>query len=180
MKSSSMCFGAVMATILLVSPTLAADMVSTGKVKSINAGNKDFILTDGAGKDWTIKFGDKVVINRGGKESKTDLNAGDSIQVCYDKGVLTWTAHYILVREGDTKDFELIHGTVKSYDATKKQLDFTDDTGKDVNFVMGSAKVRLNDKDSKIEEVKIGDHFLALVEKVGDKSTLKCIMVEHK
>jgi hypothetical protein len=44
---------------------------------------------------------------------------------------------------------------------------------------MGDAKVRLNKADSKVENVKIGDHALAIVEKIGDKETLKCLMVQR-
>ena len=59
---------------------------AAGKIKGVNANKKEFVLTDSAGKDGTIKLGDNVVINRGGKESQSDLNAGDAVNVCYDKG----------------------------------------------------------------------------------------------
>jgi hypothetical protein len=95
MKNLLMCFGAMAAVVMLAGPAVAEDAVSAGKVKVVNAEKKDFVLTDSAGKDWTIKLGDDVVINRAGKESQSDLNAGDSVNVCYDKGILTWTAHYI-------------------------------------------------------------------------------------
>jgi Cu/Ag efflux protein CusF len=164
---------------LFSGPALASDAVAAGKIKGVNADKKEFVLTDSEGKDWTIKLGDTVVINRGGKESQNDLNAGDPVSVCYDKGLLTWTAHYILVQEGDTKDCELVHGTVKNYDANKKQVTFTDHREKDWTFPMGKAKVRLNKEDSKIEDIKIGDHALAIVEKMNESPTLKCLMVER-
>jgi hypothetical protein len=180
MKNLLMWFSAVAAVVMLAGPAVAEDAVSAGKVKVVNAEKKDFVLTDNAGKDWTIKLGDAVVINRGGKESQSDLNAGDAVNVCYDKGILTWTAHYILVQEGNTKNCELVHGTLKNYDVDKKQVTFTDHRGKDFTFPMGSAKVRLNNADSKIEDIKIGDRALGIVEKDGDATTLKCLMFEHK
>lgn len=180
MKSFLNCFGSLVAIVLLANSASAADTVSGGKVKTINADKQEFVLTDVNNKDWTIKLGDKVVINRGGKESKSDLKADDVVNVCYDKGLITWTAHYILIQEGDTKNCELVRGTVKSYDADKKQVDLTDERGKDLIFTMGDAKVRLNLQPSKIEDMKIGDHFLAIVERVGDKETLKCFMAERK
>src|ERR1700683_5608313 len=122
MKSFSKWVIALAATVLLAGTSTAADTVATGKVKSINADKKDMVLTDAAGKDWTIKLGDKVLINRDGKESPSDLKAGDPVSVCYDKGLLTWTAHYILVQEGANKNLNLVYGSVKSYDADKKQL----------------------------------------------------------
>lgn len=171
---------ALAATVLLAGTATSADAISAGKIKAVNADKKEFVLTDAAGKDSTFKLGDNVVINRGGKESKSDLKADDTVNICYDKGVLTWTAQYILVQEGDSKNCELLHGTVKGYDVDKKQLAFTDAQGKELSFVMGDAKVRLNKADSKIENVKIGDHALAIVEKIGDKETLKCLMVNRK
>ena len=92
MKNLLMLFGAMGAFVVMAGPAMAADAVSAGKIKAVNAEKKDFVLTDSEGKDWTIKLGDNVVINRGGKESQSDLNAGDPVNVCYDKGLLTWTA----------------------------------------------------------------------------------------
>lgn len=163
----------------LAGSATAADTLAAGKVKSVNADNKEFVLTDSAGKDFTFKLADNVVINRGGKESPSDLKADDSISVCYDKGLRTWTAHYILVKEGDTKDCQLMEGKFKNYDGDKKEFTFTDGLGKDWTNSMGESKVRLNMQDSKIENVKIGDTVLAIVEQIGDKTTLKCVMARH-
>jgi Cu/Ag efflux protein CusF len=180
MKVFSQWLCAMAAFVLLAGPAVASDAIAAGKIKGVNAEKKQFVLTDRDGKDWTIKLGDTVVINRGGKESQSDLNAGDRVNVCYDKGFLTWTAHYILVQEGDTKDCELVHGTVKNYDVAKKRVTFTDHQNKDWTFPMGHAKVRLNREDSKIEDIKIGDRALAIVEKMGEGTTLKCLMIERK
>ncbi len=163
----------------LAGSATAANDIAAGKVKSVNAENKEFVLTDSAGKDWTIKFADNMVINRGGKEGTNDLKAEDSISVCYEKGLRTWTAHYILVKEGDTKDCQLVQGTFKNYDADKKEFTFTDSQGKDWTNAMGEAKVRLNMQDSKIDDAKIGDTILAIVEQIGDKTTLKALMVRR-
>jgi Cu/Ag efflux protein CusF len=179
MMSLSKWFSAMATVVLLAGPAVADDAIAAGKIKAIHAEKKEFVLTDSAGKDWTIKLGDTVVINRDGKESQSDLNAGDPVNVCYDKGLLTWTAHYILVQEGDAKDRELLHGSVKNYDVDKKQVTFTD-RAKDWTFSMGDAKVRLNREDSKISDIKIGDKVLAIVEKIGEGTTLKCLMIERK
>src|SRR5580700_4379949 len=175
MKNLLMWSSTLAAIVMMAGPALADDAVTAGKIKGVNAEKKDVVLTDSAGKDWTIKLGDAVVINRGGKESQSDLNAGDAVNVCYDKGLLTWTAHYILVQEGDTKNCELVHGTIKSYDAEKKELAFVDQQGKELSLPLGSAQVLLNQAASKIQDMKIGDHALALVEKTGDKTTLKSL-----
>lgn len=180
MKSFSKWVSAVAAVVVLAAPAVAADAIAAGKIKSVNADKKEVVLTNAAGKDNTFKLGDNVTVNRGGKESKSDLNVGDAVNVCYDKGVLTWTAHYILVQEGDSKNCTLVHGTFKGYDADKKQFSFTDENGKDTILAMNGAKVRLNKEDSKVEDIKIGDKTLAIIETTGDKASLKCLMVERK
>jgi len=180
MKSFSKWGCAVVALALLAGAVVAADSVSAGKVKSVNADNKTFVMTDAANKDFTFKIGDSLVINRGGKESKSDLKAGDPISVCYEPGVLTWTAHYILIQDGTGKNSKLVRGNVKSYDADTKQLAVTADNAKTLLFPIGDAAVRLNMKDSKIGDVRIGDHALLIVDMVGDKATLRSVMVDRK
>lgn len=180
MKSLSKWVCALVAIVLLGGTAVAADAIAAGKIKSIISAKKEFVLTDAAGKNWTFNLGANVVINRGGKDSKNDLIVGDQVNVMYDKGLLTWTAEYILVQEGDTKNCELMCGTVKSYDVGKKQLSFTDANAKDFVFDMGAAKVCLNKEASKVENIKIGDHALGIVDKVGDKTTLKSLMVHRK
>ncbi|HYV35968.1 MAG TPA: hypothetical protein VE988_09715 [Gemmataceae bacterium] len=180
MKSFSKWFCALAVIALLAGTSAAADAIAAGKVKSVNADKKTFVVTDSVNKDHTIHIGDPLVVNRDGKESKTDLNVGDVVNVCHDNGFVTWTAHYILVQGGTNKDFALVHATVKSYDAAKKQLVITDASGKDLTFPMGDAAVRLNMQNSKIEDVKIGDQTLAIVETVRDVATLKSLMIERK
>jgi hypothetical protein len=171
---------AVAVIVLLADAVLAAEAVTYGKVKAINEAQKEVVLTDSAGKDWTFKLADDVVINRGGKESHADLKTGDPVNVLFDKGAVTWTAHYFLVTDGDRKNWELMYGTIKSCDATKKELSITDENGKVWLFALGDAKVRLNREDSKIQDIKIGDRAGVIVEKYGDKTSLRSLMVERK
>ena len=178
MKSLSMWGGAVAAVVLLAGTALAGDAIYAGKVKTINADKKEVVLT-ADGKDSTFKLADNVLINRGGKLTN-DLKPDDSVNVLYEKGVLTWTARYFLIKEGDYKYCELERGAFKSMDADKKQLTLTDEAGHDVSFATGDAKVILNKEDSKLENYKIGDVTLAIVEKFADKVTLKAIMVDRK
>jgi hypothetical protein len=181
MKCFSKWFSAMMAVVVMASPAMAADAIVGGKVQSINADKKEFVIhSDASGKDVTIKFGDDALVNRGGKESTTDLKVGDTVNVCHDNGTLTWTAHYILVREGEAKDWVLRQGAVKSYDPEKKQLVYSDGS-KEWSFPVADTKVRLNKDASKFEDIKIGDHFIAIVETPkGEKETLKVLIVRRK
>ena len=170
---------ASMAIVLSAGVSMAAQAISTGKVKSIDADNKKFVLTDSADKDFTFKFADNLVVNRAGKEGNSDLKAGDTISVCYDKGTFTWTVHYILVHEGVTKNCELIVGAVKSYDSDKKELTFTNEAKKDTTYPIGNATVRVNMEDAKIDTIKIGDHAVLMVDTVDGKATLRSVMVDR-
>jgi hypothetical protein len=183
MMSFSKWFSAVAAIVLLAGPSAAADAILAGKVKAINADKKTFVVTDAAGKDHSLKFDENVTINRGGKDSKNDVKAGDPVNVCHDNGVLTWTAHYILVQDGDTKNCVLVRCTVKSYDAGKKQITFTDTADKkDWTFGMGGAKVRLNGQDNKVENLKIGDDAVAIIDRTEgvEKGTLNSMLAWRK
>lgn len=155
----------------------AAHALSTGKVKAVNADRKEFVLTEvGAGKEWTFKLAGDGVINRDGKESPTGLMTDDVVVVCSANGAASGTAHYILVKEGNTKDWKLVRGTFKNYDAAKREFTYSETGGRDKTYPMGDASVRLNMKASRIEDIKPGDNTLAVVERVGDKVNLKALM----
>jgi len=171
--------GAFAVLFLLAGTALGANALATGTVKGINADKGEFVLTDSAGKDATFKLADKVTVNRGGVESKSDLKAGDVVNVCYDKGVMTWTAKYILVQEGDSKDWELAQGSFKSYDHATKEITCTDAKGKDCVYALGDAKVRMNKKEAKVEDIKIGDRVLMILQTAGEKKTLQALMFER-
>jgi hypothetical protein len=164
---------------------MGSDALATGKIKGINAEKGEFVLSDSTGKDVTFKLGDLVVVNRGGKETKSELKAGDAVNVSYDKGLATNTAKYILVQEGDSKKWELAQGNFKSYDADKKEIICTDAQGKDCTYAMGDAKVHMCKKDAKeakqakVENIKIGDRVLCIIpQTAGDKKTLQALMFE--
>jgi hypothetical protein len=178
MKSFSKWFCSMTVVVLVASPAAAVDAIVPGAVKSINADKKTFVMTDDrfVNKEVTVKIGDNCILNRDGKVSKSDLKVGDTVNVCHDNGTFTWTAHYILIKEGDSKDYLLIHGTVKTADT--KEVVFTD-SGKDVTFALGDAKVLLNKEAIKSGDIKIGDQCLAIVEKKGDKTILKTMMINR-
>lgn len=179
MKCLTKWLSATLAIALLANTAAAADAVAGGKVKSINADNKTFVVTDSADKDHTFKLGDDLIINRAGKESKSDLKVGDAVSVCHDGGLLKWTSHYILVHEGTTKNSTLSHGTFKSYDADKKEIAFTDSLKKDTMYSIGDAVVRVNMTGSKVGELRIGEQALLITNTAEGKSTLTSVMVQR-
>jgi hypothetical protein len=148
-----------------------------GKVKSVNVEGKEFVVTDRDSRDQIFKLGNDVVVNRGGKESAGGLKIGDSVSVYFAEETPTRMARYILVREGDTKAWQLRRGAFKGYDAGKKAFTYTDGGGKDWTCATNGSKVRLNMQASKIEDIRNGDTTLAIVEEIEDKATLKDLMV---
>jgi hypothetical protein len=178
MKSFTQWFGAVAAIVAMAGTAVAADAISAGKVKSTDAAKKTFVVTDNAGKDHTFQFGEPCVVNRSGKESKIAPTVGETVNVFCDDAP-TLTARYILVQDGASKTCTLVRGTVKSYDAAKKQLAFTDDSAKNWTFPMGEAGVQLNGQASRMEDIKAGDHALIIVDAAGATPSLREVMVDR-
>jgi len=171
---------ALAASVLVAGSASAANVLSTGTIKSVNADKREFVLTDGSGKDATFKLGVDAVINRGGREGTGELRADDLVSVCYAKGDLKSTVHYVLVTEGVAKEWKLVHGTFKNYNADRNEFINTEMGGKDKTYSMGAATVRLNMNHSRIEDIKIGDDTLVIVKPIGDKMSLSALMVSRK
>jgi len=61
-------------------------------------------------------------------------------------------------------------GKIKKISADQKELTVTDQDGKDLEFVLeDDAKIQLNDKDTKLKELKKGDEITVTYEKKGRK-----------
>src|SRR5262249_41902892 len=106
----------------LTAQASAAEATARGKIKSIEAEKKQFVLTDLNGKDWTFTLADNATIRSADREGKfTDLKAGDDVSIVYDKGIVQFTANYILSHQGDNKGLEVGCGSLKHFDADKKQ-----------------------------------------------------------
>jgi Cu/Ag efflux protein CusF len=69
----------------LTSAVFAAD-TAKGKIKSVTADKKEFVVTDKNDKDWTFHMDDKGKITLADKEVKLDeLKKGDEVEVKYEK-----------------------------------------------------------------------------------------------
>jgi hypothetical protein len=77
----------LLALVFVLSLTVAAYAGDAkGKIKSVEADKKQFVLTDGNGKDWTLTLAKdaKVIIND--KEATlADIKKGEEAEVTYDK-----------------------------------------------------------------------------------------------
>jgi hypothetical protein len=74
---------AVAVLVLVVSPLLAVNVVGT--VKSVNADQNQFVLTDQNGRDWTITVGQnaQIVTNNNNQARLSDLRPGQVVSVAY-------------------------------------------------------------------------------------------------
>jgi Cu/Ag efflux protein CusF len=159
----------------LTTRAYGAEATARGKIKSIEAEKKQFVLTDLNGKDWTFTLAENPIIRSAEKEGKfTDLKPGDDVSIVYDKGLTQFTAQYILSHQGDTKGLEVGFGSLKTFDADKKQLVLTDPNGKDWTFKMADdAKIRLADKEAKPNDLKLGDKMTVVYTKQGNDLTVE-------
>jgi Cu/Ag efflux protein CusF len=65
---------------------------------------------------------------------------------------------------------DVTHGKIKSVSADKKEFVFTDKDGKDwTMMVADDARIRLADKDLKLNDLKAGEEVAIIYEKKGDK-----------
>jgi len=180
MRSMASWSGTLLTVLLLAGAVSAADDLGAGRIKGVDAAKKEFVLTDVNAKDFTFKLSDQTIMNRGGQESQSDLAAGDSVFVCYDKGLLTWTAKYILIREGHSKNWELSHGKLKGYEDERLNFTYTDDTGKDMTLSAGFVRVWVNHHEVAFSDLKIGDSLLLIIDREGGKTNLVSVMCERR
>ena len=68
----------------MTSSVMAAE--AKGKIKSIGDDQKEFVLTDADGKDWTFHMNQDAKVRLNDNESKiNELKAGDEVTVTYEK-----------------------------------------------------------------------------------------------
>jgi len=148
--------------VAFAAPTFAD--VTHGKIKSVASDSKTFVFTDKDGKDWTFTLTTDARIHMGDKDLKpSDLKAGAEVAVIYDKEDTKLMAR--AVREG-----EVAHGKIKSLSPDNKEFVFTDRDGKDWTFHIGdNSRIRLADKDLKLNDLKAGQEVAVVYMKRGDR-----------
>jgi len=171
---------AILAALLLCGAASAADTIAAGHVKRVNAEKREFVMVDGNNKEITFKLSDNTVMNRGGRESQSDLSGGDSVYVYHDAGLLTWTAKYVLIREGDSKNWELAHGKLKGYDGEKLNFTYTSDGGRDMTHSAAFARAWVNNREVQFDDLQIGDSVLLMFARSGGKTDLLWVMCERR
>jgi Cu/Ag efflux protein CusF len=74
---------------LAVLVAFAAPLVAEetkGKIKSVSADKKEFVMTDNNGKDWEFTLTDEGKVTLGDKDIKlNELKEGDHVTITYEK-----------------------------------------------------------------------------------------------
>lgn len=180
MKAQTQLFGVAVVMLAIVGDLVASESIGVGKIKSVDLKKRDFVFTDEMGKDRTVKYDEDTVINRGGRDGQSDLKANDSVCIYYETSGLSWRANYILVQEGESKNWSLAHGTVKSRDSDKKEITYIDDKGRSWTYSTANVSVFINRAEAKVESIKIGERVMTLLQKAGDQTMLKSLYVTRK
>ena len=70
--------------VCFAAPLLAEE--TKGKIKSVSADKKEFVMTDDNGKDWEFTLTDEGKVKLGDKDIKlNELKEGDQVTITYDK-----------------------------------------------------------------------------------------------
>jgi Cu/Ag efflux protein CusF len=150
------------------------NQATTGTIKSVTAEQNQIVVTDKDGKDWSyqVKKDARCFVPNEDNAGLANLKAGEEVALLWEKGKGDQLqAHAILVRTGDFKNAGLAHGKVKSTDANDRSFTTSDADGKDMTFHMNDgAKIRLNDKEAKLNEIKANDRVIIVWEKSGDQN----------
>ena len=148
---------------------------TTGTIKSVTADQNQIIVTDKDGKDWTyhVRKDAHFFVTREENASLANLKAGEDVALLWEKGkgnaADRLETNAILVRTGDFKNAGLIETKVKSAD--DKTLTAMAADGKDMTFQMHEGgKIRLNNKEAKLNEVKANDRVIIAFERTGDQN----------
>jgi hypothetical protein len=180
MKLFRQLFGVTLGLTVLTGNLAAEESITTGKVKSIQSEKREFILTEHSGKERTVKLDENVIIHRGGREGQGELKVNDAVCVSHETNELVLTAKHILIQEGESSHWILDHGYVKSIDAEKKEIVYTDDKGVNRTYSTIDVTAYVNRAAVKVESIKNGERVLALLRKGGDQTSLKSLYVTRK
>lgn len=136
-----------------------------GEITKVMADQHRFTLKADNGREWTFRVGQNDKIRVNDKEtSLADLKTGEQI-----------TVHFRLqardINTGDaTKTQDLAQGQITQVQADQNQFVLKDRQGKDWTFRLApGAMVRLNDKDTKLADLKTGDNATIVYQKQNDQ-----------
>jgi len=153
-------------TPIVTGDTATDEQTATGTVKSVSAKNNQFVLNI-KGRTLTLRLAEGAKLRVGDKEAEIgDLKEGDQVTVNY-----RMRAKDICSLEGTQSS-----GEIKSISTDRDRIVLKDGRGKEMTFQINKdAKVRLGDKEGKIDELKVGEAVVIEYAKEGDQLMARTI-----
>jgi Cu/Ag efflux protein CusF len=151
---------------------LASPALADGKIKSVNTDDKQVVVTDKDGKDITYNLTDnaKIFLSNGKEGKLGDLKVDQDVSVLSEKKDDKFWTSAILDRQGEYKDAALAQGTIKSVSADQNIVTVADAKNKEWTYKLtDTGKVTLNDKSSKLSDLKDGDKVILIYQQHGDR-----------
>jgi len=151
------------------------EVMAQGQVTKVQADQNQFVLKGKDGREMTFRVARDSQFFLNNKASKiTDLKEGDEVTVQY-------RLHAQDVHAGTgAQATEAVRGQIKRVAADQNQLLLKDQNGKDMTFQLGQdARVRLNNKDGKVTDLKEGDDVIIRYQRQGDNLAVREICADR-
>jgi uncharacterized Zn ribbon protein len=139
--------------------------VTQGTIKSVAPNDNQLVLTDTNNKDWTFQLGENSRLRLADKDIKIgDLKQGEHATIFYTKqGDRLMANEVCSSREGQSA--EVARGLIQRLSPNDNQFVLKDQNGKERAFqIARDAKVRVNDKDSNLADLKQGDEVTVMAQ----------------
>ena len=131
---------------------------SYGRVKSVDAAKRAFVVE---GNKKTFTLGDQTVIIRDNRVDhflKLELRTGDDVSI-FDIAAAGNLTSYIMVKQGATNNSTLSIGTIRRIGS----VTLVRKANTDIDYVMGNAKVFINMKPSRAEDLRMDEPVIIVI-----------------
>jgi len=172
--------GAILALLMLavlVTPALAIE--ARGRITSIDNDKHEFTMTTSDNKTLTFRFKEDVKVKLNDSTKKlSDLKVGYDVVVDYTREGDNLRVSSITARSGNEVEAA---GKIKSMDAGRREFTMTTDDDKTLSFRFDdNIKIQLNDKNSKLNDLRVGDRVRVRYTRDQDNLFVREINAQRK
>ena len=147
-----------------------------GKVQSVSADQNQIVVRDDNNHEVAFQIAKDAKVRVNDKEARAaDLKEGDEVAVSFRR-----VARNVCSAQGDQAG-EFAAGRVQRTSGDGNQLVLKGHDGQEQTFqVAQNARVRVNDKEGKLSDLKEGDHAVVSYSKQGEQLAAREVMAEHE
>jgi Cu/Ag efflux protein CusF len=147
-----------------------------GKVQSVNADQNQVVVRDENDHNMTFRIAKDAKVRVNDKEAQAaDLKEGDEVSVSFRR-----VARDICSAQGEQAG-EFAAGRVQRASSDNNQIVLKGHDGQERTFqVAQNARVRVNDKDGKLSDIKEGDHAVVAYSKQGEQLAAREVISERE